>query len=454
MRHKTFLFLGILFLFPAMLMATHLAVLETVANSPDLMTLSERQYLTNILREQAVKVLPAEQNYIIMTRENINMMLPPGKAIEDCEGSCMAETGRNIAAEYVAQAHVGQFGSSLTINVELYETASGKLLTSFNGRGDNVEKLEQVINEKSEALFERIKANEQKSEIKPIVEFVTDTVNETVDTVAENIAKDSVGVQNELNKDLNRYESAENTLENDLQKTLPLDTVETETAMVPESRKRLWLGLLIGMTYNDFYDSKLGLANLKSTEEYSLKVKGDDELLGNYWGIGFNAGVSGLFLFNDYLALRGDVSFAYRNGSGKSDVTVKLYWVDESKQQEKADLEIEYTVSQKNIDIPLAFRVMVPGLAYAELGPMMSFNLYSKTESAISGNGGSGEKEIHDDFNLLEFDALVGVGVMRYIGKSILDLNLRLVIGVTPLTDASDAPKTWQGQFNVSYWFI
>ena len=73
-------------------MAAHVAVLETGAD-PALkkkVKLSDRQYLTNVLREEAVKQLPAEEDFTIMTRENISAMLPPGKAIEDCEGSCLA----------------------------------------------------------------------------------------------------------------------------------------------------------------------------------------------------------------------------------------------------------------------------------------------------------------------------------------------------------------------------
>ena len=62
--------------------ATHVAVLETIAASDvkERVSLSDRQYLTNILREQAVMELPVEQNYTIMTRENINAMLPPPAA--------------------------------------------------------------------------------------------------------------------------------------------------------------------------------------------------------------------------------------------------------------------------------------------------------------------------------------------------------------------------------------
>lgn len=136
---------------------TYVAVLESMTDNQDILTLSERQYLTNILREQAVKTLPADSGYTIMTRENINMMLPPGKSIEDCEGSCLAETGKNIAADYVAQARIGRFGTSLSISVELYETATSKLVSSYNGRGEDLVALEQEIILKSADLFSMVR---------------------------------------------------------------------------------------------------------------------------------------------------------------------------------------------------------------------------------------------------------------------------------------------------------
>lgn len=137
--------------------AKYVAILETVIDKKDLLTLSERQYLTDLLRGQAVKVLPAEQNFTIMTRENINVMLPPGKSIEDCEGSCLAETGKNIAADYVAQARIGQVGSTMFISVELYETAGNKLKSTFNDRAKDVDDLERVIKENAPEFFKKIK---------------------------------------------------------------------------------------------------------------------------------------------------------------------------------------------------------------------------------------------------------------------------------------------------------
>ena len=80
------------FLLSGISFAKFVAVLETMSDGNDQLSLTERQFLTNMLREQAVRELPAELNFTIMTRENIMMMLPPGKAIEDCEGSCLAES--------------------------------------------------------------------------------------------------------------------------------------------------------------------------------------------------------------------------------------------------------------------------------------------------------------------------------------------------------------------------
>ena len=155
---KLLIFLLFLFLSTDVL-AAYVAVLETMADgdAKDSVSLLDRQYLTNVLREQAVKELPAKQGFTIMTRENINAMLPPGKAIEDCEGSCLAETGKNIAADYVCQARVGRFGSKLTLSAELYETAGNKLVASFNGRGADVEELLTLIESKSTEFFRAIK---------------------------------------------------------------------------------------------------------------------------------------------------------------------------------------------------------------------------------------------------------------------------------------------------------
>jgi len=145
----------------ATLQAAFVAVLETTADPTvkDMVPLTDRQYLTNVLREQAVKELPASQNYTIMTRDNIAAMLPPGKSIEDCEGSCLAETGKNIAADYICQARISSFNGTLTLSAELYETAGNKLIASFNGLGSNISQLLTLIINKSPEFFRSVKNN-------------------------------------------------------------------------------------------------------------------------------------------------------------------------------------------------------------------------------------------------------------------------------------------------------
>ena len=152
------IFLAILF---ALLkaFAAYVAVLETIGD-PNTLDRNERLVLTDKLRQIAVTTLPNYMGYTIMTRENINVMLPPGKAVEDCEGSCLVETGKNISADYVAQARTGKFGSALTVTVELYETASGKLMASYVGQGTDAMELLSEIENKSPSLFSVIKGQQ------------------------------------------------------------------------------------------------------------------------------------------------------------------------------------------------------------------------------------------------------------------------------------------------------
>jgi hypothetical protein len=218
--------------------------------------------------------------------------------------------------------------------------------------------------------------------------------------------------------------------------------------------KRFWAGLIVAGTYNDFHGTKFGFDNIESGEGYQLKVKGSDDVMANYWGIGANVGLSGLFLINSYFGVRADLALASRRGDGESDVSVRLYWDDETRQPEKSDIKMKYYVRQMNIDVPLALRFMFPSRVYLEAGPMMSFNLYSKTKFSVTDIYGTEEFREHDCFDVFEFATVYGIGGMRPIGKTMLDIGLRFVYGITALSDADDSPKTWQWQFNIAFWFI
>ena len=435
-------------------LATHVAVLETIAGK-DMLKLEEKQYITDVLRSEAIKALPADMGYTIMTRDNIQAMLPPDKSIEECEGSCLVETGKNISADYIAQARVGVFGSSLTITVELYETAGNKLLGSFVTKSPDIEQLEVEIRKMANPLFVLVRGSAELSS--------SSVTSSTESSSSETSAEEEVAAaetqtappETPVVLDSNdKFAVAEKELTEDAEKMQPIAEEKPVEEPPQESPKRFWGGLFVGATYNDFWDTKFGFGNLKSGDDYTLKVESADGLLGNYWGVGVNAGIGALFLFNSYLGLRADVGVAFRQGKGRSDVIVKLFWNDGSRSPEMADLEIEYSEKQLNIDVPVLLRLMVPNVLYVEAGPQASFNLYSHHKSTIKGDGGPDTFRENGGLNVFEFDAAIGIGTMRHLGKGMLDFNLRFVLGITPLSDADDSPKTWQGQFNIVYWFI
>ena len=529
-----------------------MAVLETLAPK-DLLTLQERLYLTDILRAQAVYILPAEQNWTIMTRENINVMLPPGKAIEDCEGSCLAETGKNIAADYVAQARISQFGKALAITAEVYETASSKLVASFVGKGENVEDVEKIIKEQAPTFFKKVRnnalngfgyvstnnsfsfqgtkkfiveiqttpsgaiptfdgkafpqctstpckiqleagehrlviskerfedldtlinvvKNEQqiKLDLVPNVGYIniapkipnslknqgsaTATINGQKSrwganelspglysvlithscfdplelnvmiqkgertTISDSLVRgiggleldvvkngtpqavpvfidgnnvgttpfagevplcskieiENAGKREQIPVEIKYHEVVKKTYELtekpaatkadetrqkaevayaelDGKKVTAKPTEDSSAQKAAEEAtenkaKSFWGGIVAGVIYNDFYSSHFGLNNIKNETGYKHTVDSDEDLLSNFWGIGFKAGFGGLFIASPYFGLHGELGLAFRQGTGKTNLTVTLTGKD--KTDKKSDLEVEYTASSNCI---------------------------------------------------------------------------------------------------------
>lgn len=465
--------LAFLLLLPSLLCAKSIAVSETQASS-DLLSSPELQYLTDVLREEAVRALPASQDWTIMSRES---------------------SAGSYSADFKVQAQVSKFGSSLAISTELYESASNRLVASFTGKGASVEDIERIIKEQAPALFKKIleqtenntdnSAAGDTNAVAPAVVLVpqeqTDniqapTVTETAtatevasdsatqemtsatvtdSTLQEQAAADSLQ-SNPVAPDTVKVASKVEAEVKDTSKVAPVVKEEkiAETKDGQNKPKRIWGGITAGVTYNDFLDTKFGLDNIPQGEDYSVTVEGADKLLDNYWGIGFKAGFGIMFMFNDFFNLRGDLNIALRQGTGKANSSVIVSWDDEDYDDEKNDLKLEYSATQLNIDLPLLARVTIPNAVYFEVGPMFSFNVYAKNKVTIKDYHGSKTYEEKGGLKAFEFDIATGLGVMRHIGKSILDIDLRFVIGMTRISDSKDSPKTWQGQLNITYWFL
>ncbi len=117
---------------------------------------SELGYLTDLLRQAAGK-LPKE-HYGVLTKDNILVMLPPGKTIEDCVGSCAVETGRNLGAHWVLVGEVVRFGKALRVSLKLHHSASGELRGSDVVKGKTLVELEKPMQRSALSLFSNIDA--------------------------------------------------------------------------------------------------------------------------------------------------------------------------------------------------------------------------------------------------------------------------------------------------------
>ncbi len=136
----------------------NVAVLELLPNESvqKNIRIEESRHLTDELRRQAVMSLPKGE-YSVLTRDNIIALLPPDEKEAACLAEkCAVEIGRAIGAEYITQGTIGKFGSKLTLSVELYESMSGKLLSSIVFESENIDGLLEAIRSEAKPLFQSI----------------------------------------------------------------------------------------------------------------------------------------------------------------------------------------------------------------------------------------------------------------------------------------------------------
>lgn len=232
-------------------------------------------------------------------------------------------------------------------------------------------------------------------------------------------------------------------------------SVNADVKSSAENFKKSYLGISAAVTYNDFYGSDFGFNDIETrNQEYSVEVSGEDGLMGNYWGVGFNAGIGVLYMFCPVLGVRADLQLAYRRGNGKSDFDVFLKWNDSSKMTERSHVQVEYEFNQINLDIPVVARMLFAKTFFVDYGPMASLNFRSKVKTTLDDGSKKLTNSVDDFCNRFEMDAVVGLGLMRQIGGSYIETSARFVAGLTPLNDDGDSPKTLQGQFLVTMWIL
>ena len=452
------------------------AVLETMSQ---IISYEEKIFVTDKIRGEASYVLP-KKDFAVMTRENIVQMLPPGKSIEECEGSCLVETGKNISADYVCQGRVTQVGSKLALTIELYSTRDAELLSTINMRAENIDdmlnELEQILpnffkplleknNEIRDSLVETAGTIDSVIQIEiaadsnGVVEQVeafadTDGVAEQSVTVADSaVALDSAEVDS-AKKDANVVmdiiaEKADTTGVEKPVDSLPTKPVDSTVG----STRNIFFGIYASATYNDVYGMSLKFKNVE-TKTYSVKISGDDELMGNFWGVGFNGGLGLLYNLNSMFGLHLELGVAYRHAAGDSEVSAELEWDDASKAPEKGGFGLSMEFTQFRLDIPVMVRLRVNPI-YFELGVLSSVCFTSSFESTVEYDDEESSYEKKGFADVFETGLIVGLGSSRKIGVGTLDFSLRFAWGLLPLGEfAGNEPKTLQGQLNVTYWFM
>jgi formylglycine-generating enzyme required for sulfatase activity len=126
---------------------SRIAVLDFNDSSAGSVAPREILYLSDLVRGAARRSLPAER-FVLMTRENIQELLPEGRTLADCVGECAVETGRKIGADYVATGEVTTFAGEIRVTVNLHETTSGNLLGQIRAGAPKLLGVEQDLDEK------------------------------------------------------------------------------------------------------------------------------------------------------------------------------------------------------------------------------------------------------------------------------------------------------------------
>ena len=123
------------------------------------MSREEVEYLTSVVRRITSKRLA--QSYLIMTQENIEILLPPNTQLEDCVSECQVKTGRTLGARYIITGEVLRFGSSLRLTLRMHDTKTGRLVSSEVAKGKEVEELEDPTEQAVLALIQQIENHNQ-----------------------------------------------------------------------------------------------------------------------------------------------------------------------------------------------------------------------------------------------------------------------------------------------------
>ena len=131
-----------------------IAILSITNKAKRKVTQNEIEYLTHLMRNY-LSLLP-KKNFLVMTQENIETMIPEGQSIEDCVGSCEVEIGRLLNAHWIITGEMIKFGKSLRVSIKIHNSISGTFIGSSSVKGKSIEELEIPIQNLSLEMMYKI----------------------------------------------------------------------------------------------------------------------------------------------------------------------------------------------------------------------------------------------------------------------------------------------------------
>jgi formylglycine-generating enzyme required for sulfatase activity len=130
------------------------AVLELVNKAG--ITDDEAYFLTDKVRRTASGTLPVGQ-FTIMTSENIQELLPPGKDLAKCtDAQCEVEIGRNIGAEYIVTGEIIRYAGKLRVQVKVHHVPTGHFLGSADTQAGDLEQQESMLSSISATMMNKV----------------------------------------------------------------------------------------------------------------------------------------------------------------------------------------------------------------------------------------------------------------------------------------------------------
>jgi len=146
--------LRVLVIVLVMILPVHAQLLAVLDKStPKDAGLSQGQLnsLAQVARGEARRRLP--ESLQVMSEENtVTILRDMGVNLAQCQGDCEVETGRKLGADWVMSLHVVRFGSSWTLQLNLFETATGALKGSEKAQVSREDDLVPIATEKAGLL--------------------------------------------------------------------------------------------------------------------------------------------------------------------------------------------------------------------------------------------------------------------------------------------------------------